>query len=522
MHRIIRHAFEYARGARPDEGLHGRQEQRDARRATRSGSACSRKSRGVPDDQADAHATSTRWRCSLVKDPGQFQVIVTNNLFGDIITDIGGALQGGLGMAASGNIHPGRDVALRAGARLGAAARGEERREPDGRDPVGGADARDPRLDGRGRARSKPPSNRRAGGQTTTDIGGTLGTREVGDWIAAAFAQDSEWTSSPSVGAWPDPLVTKDHRVMATMNVFILGGARTPMTEYIGALKDVSAIDLGAIAARGGVRADRRQAGVDRSRRLRQRACRRARDAIYGARHVGLKAGVPIEVPALTVNRLCGSGIQAAVSGAQLIQLGEADIVLSGGMESMSQAPHVIRGLRSGLKLSQGKLEDSLWEALLDPYCGCSWRRRPRTARRSTASRARSRTPTRSAASSPRRRRGPTASSRTKSCRSRSSRARASTLVEQRRSPAAGHDAGRPGEAAGGVQEGRQRHRRQRQRHRRRRRGADPRVGEQASRSTALTPLGAPRRVGDGRRRAVAAWAWARRRRRARRWSTRG
>ena len=93
-------------------------------------------------------------------------------------------------------------------------------------------------------------------------------------------------------------------------------------------------------------------------------------DAIYGARHVALKAGLPIEVPALTVNRLCGSGIQAAVSGAQLIQLGEAEIVLAGGIESMSQAPHVIRGLRSGLKLNQGKLEDSLYEALLDPYCG--------------------------------------------------------------------------------------------------------------------------------------------------------
>ena len=93
-------------------------------------------------------------------------------------------------------------------------------------------------------------------------------------------------------------------------------------------------------------------------------------DAIYGARHVALKAGVPIEVPALTVNRLCGSGIQAAVSGAQLIQLEEADIVLTGGIESMSQAPHVMRGLRSGLKLGQGKLEDYLYEALLDPYCG--------------------------------------------------------------------------------------------------------------------------------------------------------
>jgi acetyl-CoA acetyltransferase len=92
-------------------------------------------------------------------------------------------------------------------------------------------------------------------------------------------------------------------------------------------------------------------------------------DAIYGARHVGLKAGVPVDRPALTVNRLCGSGIQAAVSGAQLIQLNEADVVLTGGMESMSQAPHVIRGARSGLKLGQAKMEDLLWEALLDTHC---------------------------------------------------------------------------------------------------------------------------------------------------------
>ena len=81
---------------------------------------------------------------------------------------------------------------------------------------------------------------------------------------------------------------------------------------------------------------------------------------------------MPIEVPALTVNRLCGSGIQAAVSGGQMIQLGEADVVLTGGMESMSQAPHVIRGLRSGLRLGQGQLEDTLWSALLDTHCGCT------------------------------------------------------------------------------------------------------------------------------------------------------
>jgi acetyl-CoA acyltransferase 2 len=151
--------------------------------------------------------------------------------------------------------------------------------------------------------------------------------------------------------------------------VFILGGARTPMTEYVGALKDFSALELGAIAARGalertGVKAE----WVDHA--VFGNVLQTSADAIYGARHVALKAGVPIEVPALTVNRLCGSGIQAAISGAQCIQLGEAGIVLTGGMESMSQAPHVIRGLRAGLKLGQGKLEDYLYEALLDPYCG--------------------------------------------------------------------------------------------------------------------------------------------------------
>jgi acetyl-CoA acetyltransferase family protein len=93
-------------------------------------------------------------------------------------------------------------------------------------------------------------------------------------------------------------------------------------------------------------------------------------DALYGARHVALKAGLPIETPALTVNRLCGSGMQAIVSAAQMIQLGEANVVLAGGMESMSQAPHVIRGARWGLGLGEGKLEDSLMVALLDTYCG--------------------------------------------------------------------------------------------------------------------------------------------------------
>lgn len=153
--------------------------------------------------------------------------------------------------------------------------------------------------------------------------------------------------------------------------IFVVGGARTPMTEYAGALKDVSALELGAIAARAafaktGVKPEWIEHTVVGN------VMQTSADALYGARHVALKAGVPIESPALTVNRLCGSGIQAAVSGAQIIELGEAGLVLTGGIENMTQAPHVIRGLRSGLKLNQGKLEDSLWEALLDPYCGCT------------------------------------------------------------------------------------------------------------------------------------------------------
>src|SRR5258708_30125268 len=153
-----------------------------------------------------------------------------------------------------------------------------------------------------------------------------------------------------------------------TSNVFILGGKRTPMGEYVGALKDTSAIDLGAIAARAALETT----GVapnEIDHAIIGNALQTSGDAIYGARHVALKAGVPFDRPALTVNRLCGSGIQSIVSGAQMIQLGEAQVCLVGGMESMSQAPHVIRGARSGFALGQGKLEDSLMVALLDTYC---------------------------------------------------------------------------------------------------------------------------------------------------------
>ncbi len=165
---------------------------------------------------------------------------------------------------------------------------------------------------------------------------------------------------------------------MSKKRVVILGGARTPMAEWVGgkrgdgeaggALKDVSALDLGAVAARGalaksGVPAEK----IDHV--VMGNALQTSGDAIYGARHVGLKSGVPIRVPALTVNRLCGSGIQSAINAAHIIGEGDS-YVLAGGMENMSQAPHVIRGARAGFKLGQGQLEDSLLVALKDSYCG--------------------------------------------------------------------------------------------------------------------------------------------------------
>ncbi len=152
-------------------------------------------------------------------------------------------------------------------------------------------------------------------------------------------------------------------------DIVILDGARTPMAEYNGNFADLSAIDLGVQAAkeamrRSGVAPDQ----IDHV--IVGNAMQTSGDAIYGARHVGLKAGVPVPVPALTVNRLCGSGIQSIISGAEQILLGEARTALAGGMENMSQAPHVIRGARRGLKLGQSQLEDSLMVALFDTHAG--------------------------------------------------------------------------------------------------------------------------------------------------------
>src|SRR5216110_2404674 len=152
-------------------------------------------------------------------------------------------------------------------------------------------------------------------------------------------------------------------------DIAIVSGARTPMGRYCGKLRDFTAMDLAAVASQEAIR----RASVNPEEfehAVFGNAQQTSGDSLYGARHVALKAGLPNEVPALTVNRLCGSGMQAMVNGAQLIQLGEANTVLAGGMESMSQAPHVIRGVRWGLGLGEGKMEDSLMVALLDTYCG--------------------------------------------------------------------------------------------------------------------------------------------------------
>jgi acetyl-CoA acyltransferase 2 len=154
-------------------------------------------------------------------------------------------------------------------------------------------------------------------------------------------------------------------------DVVFLSGVRTGFGAFGGALKDQSAIDLGAVAARCAIA----RSGVtpeDIGHTVFGNALQTSPDAIYMARHVALKAGLPVAVPAVTVNRLCGSGFEAITQGAQLILLGECEAVLAGGAESMSQAPHVVRGARWGLRLGPSQLEDYLWEALKDPQCGFS------------------------------------------------------------------------------------------------------------------------------------------------------
>lgn len=155
---------------------------------------------------------------------------------------------------------------------------------------------------------------------------------------------------------------------MNDTDIVILGGARTPFGKFGGSLRDVTATQLGVAAAKGALAA----AGVDANQIdhvIFGNVIQSSRDAAYLARHVGLYAGVPQHIPGLTLNRLCGSGLEAIVEAARMIRLGEAEIVLAGGTENMSQVPLVARNARWGVSLGEGiKLEDSLWQGLTDSY----------------------------------------------------------------------------------------------------------------------------------------------------------
>ena len=168
----------------------------------------------------------------------------------------------------------------------------------------------------------------------------------------------------------------------------IVGGARTPFCEWQGGkrgdgqpgglLKDYSALKLGEIAIKGALeKTNTTPDSVDHV--VMGYALQTCDQAIFGARHAGLGAGIPQEVPMLTLSRICGSGVQSIVTGAQMIMLGEAQTVVSGGMENLSQAPHVLRGMRDTYKLArppkaetvlEKDMEDYLFTNLLDGMCG--------------------------------------------------------------------------------------------------------------------------------------------------------
>ena len=154
--------------------------------------------------------------------------------------------------------------------------------------------------------------------------------------------------------------------------ILFLSAARTAMGTFGGSLKDRSAIDLAVVASEAAIE----RSGVEPDQFghvIFGNVMQTSADAIYLARHIGLRAGLPIEVPAVTVNRLCGSGFQAVIDGSQEIRLADAEVCLVGGTESMSQAPHIVRGARWGMRLGPSpQFEDSLWEGLTDSYCGFS------------------------------------------------------------------------------------------------------------------------------------------------------
>ncbi len=161
------------------------------------------------------------------------------------------------------------------------------------------------------------------------------------------------------------------NRELGNTDIVILEGVRTPFGAFGGALKRMSATELGIAAAKGAIE----RSGVSPDiidNVVFGNALQTSADAIYLARHVGLGAGVPQAAPALTVNRLCGSGFEAIIQAARSLVFREAEFVLVGGAESMSMAPHCSWGTRWGLRFKDDKLVDLLWAALYDSIAGLS------------------------------------------------------------------------------------------------------------------------------------------------------
>lgn len=153
-------------------------------------------------------------------------------------------------------------------------------------------------------------------------------------------------------------------------SIVVLGAKRTAFGTLLGTLKNVSATDLAVHATKAALAQAKVEADAV-GHVVIGNVIQSSADAIYIARHVGLKSGLPITTPALTVNRLCGSGFQAIVSAAEQMLLGEADVVVAGGTENMTQSPHVLRGAREGFAFGKAPtMEDSLWSALTDSYTG--------------------------------------------------------------------------------------------------------------------------------------------------------
>ncbi|RHW38591.1 acetyl-CoA C-acetyltransferase [Lysinibacillus yapensis] len=154
-------------------------------------------------------------------------------------------------------------------------------------------------------------------------------------------------------------------------NIVLVEGARTAFAEISQSFREISAIDLGVFAAKEAMK-KANIAPDDIDQVVFGNVQQSSKDAHFLARHIGLKSGIPIEVPALTVNRLCGTGIEAILTGARYIMTGEAKMVLAGGTESMSQVPHVIPGMRWGSPLGGPRIEDWVWDGLYDTYGECS------------------------------------------------------------------------------------------------------------------------------------------------------